>query len=133
MNGDRGRIIMSCINALPVKADDYVGLLSKFPEQHRDKLRCYTGEELYYIYCIALFKPRKTDGTMASSGDAFYTGLKYKLFRWLKGEDRYGIHASALAKIGSKFRNGFNDFVIESLTQDMIDSFASKINGRRVG
>jgi hypothetical protein len=99
------------INGIPVHVTDYEGLLSKFPEVYRDKLRVYTGEELFYMYKLALFNPKPAKEMGYKSGDILYMALKQKMFRWLKGEERYGIHPHAWRKLGSKFKYGFLDFV----------------------
>lgn len=120
------------INVVPVKGSDYNGLLTKFPEQYREKLRLYTGEELFYIYKLATYKPRIVAGTISNGSDAFFNGLKFKLFRWLKGDQKYGVHPSAWLKLGSRFRGQFHEFVIDSLTIDMIDNLTKSVNAKRV-
>ena len=125
-------------NAVAVRANDYEGLLEKFPEQYRYKLRAYTGEELYYIYRICIFKPKleKVKGVkhevLRNSGDGLILGLKARIFLWLKGEVRTGVNVSILSRVGRKFKADFYEYIIESLTQDMIEDFGKSMNSQRL-
>lgn len=91
----------------------YEDLLDRFPEQYREKLRCYTCEELYYVYSLAIFKAKRDKNGDYKSGDILYLSLKAKLFRWLKGQDKYGLSPSIWNKLGSKFRYGYQEYLSE--------------------
>lgn len=107
---------MPTINILPVSlAPDYEKLLSRFPEEYREKLRLYTGEELFYIYKLATYKPKKikVDGVdMGFTGsDMLFLSLKAKLFRWLKGQEKWGVNPAVWQKLGRKFRYSFEEYI----------------------
>ena len=128
-------------NFISVTKEDYEKLLSKFPEQYRWKLRAYTGEELYYIYRICTYKPRlDAQGCLTNSSDGFILAQKTRCFKWLKGELKSGINTAVLNRIGRKFRQGFHDIVVESITeaenkakQEQIVRFKEAMNAKRVG
>jgi hypothetical protein len=120
-------------NYIPVCKEDYDLILSKFPEIYHLKLRVYTGEELYYLYRICIFKPKlDKDGQLSNSSDSFILSQKARCFKWLRGELKSGLNSAVLNSIGRKFREGFYTMVIDTMTKEMIDSFGKNMNSRRV-
>ena len=124
------------LNSVPVAVVDHVGLLSKFPEQYREQLKMYTGEELFYVYKIATLKVRRNKAGDIPGSDMFFLSLKYKLFRWLKGETcqclkhgkkhcGHGINPMAWAKLGSRFKQEFYGYVVECVYNPEQDSTAA--------
>lgn len=101
------------INGIRVSAEDYALLLSKFPEQYREKLKLYTGEELFYVYKLAIFKPKRDPEGNISASDMTYMALRAKFMRWLKGEDKHPLYPSAWDKL-RRFRSEFQAFIEES-------------------
>jgi hypothetical protein len=95
------------INEIRISREDHAVILSRFPEAYREKLRMYTGEELYYVYRLMTFKP--SPGRELKSGDVFYLALKAKMYRFLRGQDKHPIYPAAWAKLGSKFRFDFHE------------------------
>jgi len=104
------------INSVPVSVLDHAGILTKFPEKYRDKLKLYTGEELFYVYKIMTYKATMKNGGYNSS-DILYLSLKAKMTRYLKGNEKYGIHANALPKLGMKFQSQFHGYIEAEITE----------------
>jgi hypothetical protein len=135
------------MNQLKVSTVQYEALINLFPEAYRERLRVYTGEELYYAYRIALYEGRRNRMTKDySSGDVFYLGLKTKLFRYLKGiktpgaygimREQQPISPAAFLKIGSKFRADFNEVYgfedAPKVSAEALDTLKNSINSKRV-
>lgn len=125
-------------NVQAMASQFYEELLELFPEQYRDKLRIYTCEELYYVYRLAIFRPRRvaksigegkaesgrlyleTEHRAFRSADVPYLALRAKLFRWLKGQEKHPIYPSAWNKLGSRFRTGFyEEYGYQSTPKDL--------------
>jgi hypothetical protein len=118
------------INDIKMSVTKYESLLGLFPEAWRDKLRIYTGEELFYCYKLCKFKPGKAldrdecveHGTryckacaFHKTGDITYAAIRMKLIRYLKGTlDEYSrpskpVAPDAWAKLGRKFRWAYEE------------------------
>lgn len=97
------------INVLAMSPFDYEWLLTKFAFPYREKLRMYTGQELYYVYKICTYKPK--DKASLQSFDLFILQLKAKTMRWLKGMDRFGVHPGGLEKIGKRWSGDYEEYI----------------------
>lgn len=97
------------MNIQPACTYKYSELLDKFPEEYQEKLRIYTLEELFYAYKLCSYKPK----TPYTSSDVLMLAIKAKLFRWLKGQERYPIQPMAWEKLGKRFRSEFDWFLNE--------------------
>jgi len=115
------------INGISVSKTQYDKLLSKFPEQFRDRLRVYTGEELFYVYKTCTYAPTKDKSGIYKGSDVLLMAIKAKLFRYLKGQEKYPVQG--WHKLGFRFKRGFHEFILQELEQVMpmpIESFDSK-------
>lgn len=98
---------MPSLNTSEVSVYEYADLLEAFPEAYRDKLRLYTGEELFYVYKFMTLKPKRLpDGSIAPR-DILALTIKAKLYRWLRGQDKHPVYPQAWAKLGSRFKHEF--------------------------
>jgi hypothetical protein len=104
--------------AIPSKPH-YDKILSCFKPEWHDKLRVYTGEELYYVYRIMTYKPRY--GDMRSS-DVFFLVIQNKIRNYCEGKSRYCVNPLAFGKLGRRFKDDFMEFV----TQHVDIALASK-------
>jgi hypothetical protein len=129
---------MASINHIPtIRPSQFESLLSKFPEMYRDKLRLYTGEELFYVYKLLTFDSSPDSKGDWKSKDLFYLGLKAKVIKWLKGEkDEYGrlyqpLYPSAWAKL-TRFKSLYIEYVgtYEAPTRDSLDALREKMNAK---
>ena len=134
------------MNSLHVSQAQYDSILKLFPESWVDKLRLYTGEELYYAYRLCLFKPYKNriTGDIKSS-DVLFLALRTKLIAWLKGERRADsigilkdvqpIYPQAWAKLGRRWASDFVEeyiFTQPAIEQSEIDRLKEHFNNQRV-
>lgn len=134
------------VNSLPVSLRQHQELLSLFPEAWMDKLRMYTGEELFYCYKLCMFEAKRDRITNDfKSGDLFYASLKAKLKAYLKGEKRpgaYGVMLSAnpiagtaWIKLGRKWAREYNaEYIFDQpiAEQAEIVKLAEQVNNRRL-
>ena len=130
------------MNNLKVSQTQYKALLELFPEAWRDKLRLYTGEELYYAYRLCLFQPRRDRVTGDHrSGDITFASLRAKLVRYLKGTlDEYNrqpqpIYPNAWAKLGRKWMYDFNEeyiFTQPIAEKTELDRLSDSVNSKRI-
>ena len=93
--------------------------MSKFPNAWQEKLKQYTGEELFYFYSLCCMKKRmnkeqEANGTWVkgtNTKDMFFLGLKSKFYRYMEGKERYPIYGDAWIKLHHKFRYQFERYV----------------------
>lgn len=102
---------MKPINIVSISTSDYAIILSKFKPEYQEKLRLYTAQELFYVYKLCTFKPKKDKQGLMVSRDVFFAALKAKMFRYLDGLEKYPIHPNAWEKIGGRFTYAFEEYL----------------------
>lgn len=134
------------MNQLKITQVQHLALLALFPEAWQEKLKLYTGEELYYAYRLCMFDPKRDKITGDfRGGDITFLSIKAKLKAWLKGEHRpgaYGIMREAMpiapqawAKLGRKWALDFSEeyvFTQPIADKEALDKLASTFNSKRV-
>ncbi len=112
------------INSVPVKL--HADILSQFPASWQEKLRKYTGEELFYFYKLCLVKPRhiRDPETKDSLGvkNMYLLTIQAKFKRWAKGLEKYPIHGDVWVKLASKYRQDFLYLVQEYQQVELAES-----------
>ena len=96
---------MSSINIIQLSTQQQVDLLSKFPLAWQDKLKIYTGEELFYFYKLCTLTVKKGESGLVRN--MFFLALKSKFYRWMDGKEKYPIYGDAWIKLHHKFRYVF--------------------------
>lgn len=105
--------IIMAANTVQFSVVLYDELLSKFPIEYQAKLRRYTGQELYYIYKLCTYKPRlNRDGYVPPTSLKFLS-LKAKVYRWLRGQEKYPPHPNLLHKACSAWSPGMVQWLEE--------------------
>lgn len=123
------------INYLHMSPFDYEWLLNKFHPSFHDKLRQYTGQELFYCYKLCTFQPK--DRKNIKHSEVFFLAMQAKQMAWLRGKVdpktigktrvdsvtgqtvelkptplvANGIAAKAWDKIGSRWNRDFEEVI----------------------
>lgn len=96
----------------------YNKLLARFPEEHQEKLRMYTGQELFYIYKLCKYEAKKeADGSLREA-DWKFLALKAKMFAWLKGQVKRPISGTFITKACSAWNRAMTSFVEEEQARE---------------
>ena len=130
------------VNIIKMSQAKYAQLLALFPAAWHEKLKLYTGEELYYAYRLCLFRPTRNDNGDFNSGDVTFLAIRSKLLRYLKGisYDEYGrapqpIPPTAWTKLGRRWSKDFSEEYVYTepvATQDALDTLMGAINAKRI-
>lgn len=112
---------------VPVKMHQVI--LSKFPEDWRERLKAYTAEELFYFYKLLTMEAVQDKETLVVK-NIFFLGLKAKFNRWIKDEvirykrdsvpgKAHPIYGDAWIKLNYKFKKEFEKHLSEYLEEEL--------------
>lgn len=149
------------MNEIRITKEKYNEFLNLFPSAWHERLRVYTGEELFYVYKICRFKPGKSidsdpcvshdksyckDCGIFKSGDLTIASIRAKTLRYLRGGlDEWSRPLRpvpmplALGKLGRRFKQAFEseiESMLDSLADqakvEAIDRLIKQTNGQRI-
>jgi hypothetical protein len=106
------------LNYLHMNPFDYEWLLNKFHPSFHEKLRVYTGQELFYCYMLCTFKPKNPKAVKHS--EVFFLAMKAKQLAWLRETpslEKYAARVDSATgqriedKIGARWNLHFEELI----------------------